>query len=93
MILKFIGKLFVLVAACLFVGSVTWWYLFYEQFLGHDVKQASECFYYTTEICSLSDIIGIAGNVPTYSPLPLWCSIASFVIGIILIGFSSPLRH
>jgi hypothetical protein len=85
-IMTILGKFLLLVGGTLFVGAVAWWYLFYAQFLGEDVKQASECFYYRTDVCALGDVVSVVGNIPTYSPIPLWASVATIVVGLVLLG-------
>lgn len=83
-----LGKTLIVLAFGLLAGAVAWWYLFFEQVLGKDVKKASECFYYTSELCSLGEIVGTVGHIPTYSPVPFWASVAAFVTGIALLSFA-----
>jgi len=82
------GKTLLILGVGLLVGAVAWWYLFFEQVFGEDVKKASECFYYTTEICSLGDIVGAVGHIPTYSPVPFWASIVAIAAGIAFLSFA-----
>ncbi len=86
-----LGKTMVAIGALMLVGAVGWWYAFFEQVLGHDVKKASQCFYYTTDACSLASIVGYIGNIPTYSPLPFWLSVAVMVIGVVFLAMA-PLK-
>jgi hypothetical protein len=83
-VMAYVGKALLAFGALLFVGAVGWWYAFFEQILGRRVKTASECFYYTTDACSLASVAGYLGDIPTYSPLPFWLSIAVMLIGLIL---------
>lgn len=86
------GKLLLAIGALTLIGAVGWWYAFFEQFLGRDVKKASECFYYTTDSCSLASVVGYIGDIPTYTPLPFWLAIAVLVIGTILL-VAAPLKR
>jgi hypothetical protein len=47
-----------------FALAVVWWWALFEQLLGADVKTASECFYYTTELCAVGGLIGVVGAFP-----------------------------
>ena len=80
-----VAKTMIIVGVLLFIGSVAWWYVYYEQFLGMEVKQASECFYYTTDICALSAMAEPISSFPAYSPVMLWASAALVVVGILLV--------
>lgn len=82
-----LGKTLLAIGFALFAGAVAWWYLFFEQVFGEDVKNASECFYYTTDMCSLGEVVGVVGSIPTYSPIPFWASIVVFAAGIALLAF------
>jgi hypothetical protein len=79
-----LGKALLIGGLLGFAAAVAWWYAFYEQFLGADVKKASECFYYTTELCSLGGIVEAAGDIPAYSPAALWIAVAMLVVGTFL---------
>ncbi len=83
-----LGKTLIVLGFGLLAGAVAWWYLFFEQVFGHDVKKASECFYFTTDICSLGDVVGAVGSVPTYSPIPFWASIGAIAAGIALLAIA-----
>lgn len=87
-----IAKTLMTLAVMIFIGAVGWWYAFYEQFLGQDVKEASECFYYTTNLCAFGDMAEVVSNIPAYSPVLLWVAIGIFVVGVLLIALS-PLRR
>ncbi|MBL8659364.1 MAG: hypothetical protein JNM75_06370 [Rhodospirillales bacterium] len=86
-----LGKALVALGVLTLAGAVWWWYAFFEQVFGHDVKKASHCFYYTSDTCSLASIVGYLGDIPTYSPLPFWVSIALMIIGVVLLAMT-PLR-
>lgn len=79
-----LGKALMLLGLIGFVGAIGWWFLFFEQFLGADVKDASPCFYYTTDICSLGRFAGMVSDIPIYSPLALWTAAGVFAFGLIL---------
>ena len=81
-----IGKILTSAGFVLLALAVAWWYLFFEQVLGENVKKASDCFYYTTDTCSLGSVVGMVGNIPTYSPLVFWAAVAAIVVGLMLIG-------
>ncbi len=83
-----LGKTLFILGVGLLAGAVAWWYLFFEQVFGEDVKKASACFYYTTDICSLGDVVGAVGRIPTYSPLSFWAAIAALAAGIALLALS-----
>lgn len=81
-----VGRILLVVGFALFVGAVAWWYLFFEQILGEDVKKASDCFYYTTDLCSFGTAAGLIGDIPTYSPLPFWGAVVAMVSGLAMIA-------
>jgi hypothetical protein len=81
-----VGRILLVVALVLLVGAVVWWYLFFEQILGDNVKQASDCFYYTTDLCSFGAAVGMVSDIPTYSPLPFWGAAISMVSGLAMIA-------
>jgi len=70
-----------------FAGATAWWYAFYEQLLGHSVKEASECFYRTTVTCEVGNYVGTTfGEVPTYTPTAMWVSVGLLAAGVLLLG-------
>lgn len=83
-----LGKVLLGAGCALFVLAVIWWYLFYEQFLGADVKDASACFYFTSDVCALVGYADVITSVPAYSPLILWVAAATVVVGVLVLGFS-----
>lgn len=84
-----IGKVFVALGAVTFVGAVAWWYAFFSQFLGSNVKDASQCFYSMADgLCRANHMLEMVGSVPAYSPLALWLSAGAAALGIVLIGFA-----
>ena len=87
-----LGKIFVVVGLLLLLGAISWWYAFFEQVLGQDVKRASECFYYTTDLCRTGAILEWVGDIPMYSPWLFWVSAAVLAAGVALIAFS-PRSH
>ncbi len=93
-----IGKTMMTLGVLMFIGAVGWWYAFFEQFLGRDVKQASECFYFTTDACSwgqlaarVTDVANVT-DVPAYSPVLLWVAVGIFVVGLLFMALA-PLRR
>jgi hypothetical protein len=52
--MAFLGKTFLLLGSLTFVLAVGWWYLYFEQFHGAEVKEASDCFYYFEPTCTPS---------------------------------------
>lgn len=81
-----VGRILLLVGLALLLGAVVWWYLFFEQILGDNVKQASDCFYYTTDLCSFGAAVGMVSKIPTYSPLPFWGAAVAMVSGLAMIA-------
>jgi hypothetical protein len=81
-----LGKLLLMLGCAGFIGATAWWYMFFEGLLGQNVKQASACFYETTSKCEVGNMIGAFGDVPTYSPLALWLSVALMVAGGVMYG-------
>ena len=87
-----VGKLLLAIGGLTLLGAVAWWYVFFEQFLGGDVKKASQCFYYTTDTCSLASIAGHLGDIPTYTPLPFWMSVVLALFGTFFL-VAAPLKR
>ncbi|MBK8906677.1 MAG: hypothetical protein IPM60_01835 [Rhodospirillales bacterium] len=87
-----VGKTLITVGFLIFGGAVAWWFLFFEQYFGGDVKRASECFYFTSDSCSLGHTVEFVGSVPAYSPVALWVAASIFVIGVVLLSLA-PLRR
>jgi hypothetical protein len=83
-----LGKTLMIVGIGLFAGAVAWWYLFFEQVFGEDVKKASECFYYTTKICSLGEVVGVVGQIPPYSPVSFWAAVVALGAGVALLALA-----
>ena len=83
-----LGKTLIVMGVALLAVAVAWWYLFFEQIFGPTVKKASECFYYTTEICSLGEVLGIVSKIPAYSPMSFWAAIAALTTGVALLAFA-----
>jgi len=72
-----------------FLLAVGWWFVFFEQMLGEDVKAASACFYSTTAQCEVGNFVGLFMDTPAYEPALLWASIVVIVIGL-LVYVSTP---
>ena len=89
-----LGKTLIIAGLLIFVAAVAWWVLYFEQFHGLEVKQASACFYYFEENCTPSalDKLLQESRVPPYSPIAFWGSVAIFSLGVIVLALS-PFRH
>lgn len=83
-----LGKTLVVLGLTLLVGAISWWYAFFEQALGQDVKRASECFYYTTDICRTGAVLEWVGDIPMYSPFAFWAAAATLAAGIAIIALA-----
>ena len=81
--LRILGKLLIWLGAAGFCASTAWWYVFFEQVLGENVKRASECFYHTTAKCSVGHLLGTFGEIPSYSPVSMWVSVGVFSAGML----------
>lgn len=88
MLIRRLGLLLAGLGLLTFVGATAWWYMFYETYLGQNVKDASSCFYQTTPVCEVGNIVGIFGNIPAYSPLSLWIACALFVASGLIYGLT-----
>ena len=77
------GKLLMATGAAGFIAAVIWWYIFFEQMLGVDVKAASECFYRTTVQCEVGNFVGLFLDAPPYEPGLLWTSALVVLIGLL----------
>lgn len=75
-----------------FAAAVGWWYAFYQQFLGKDVKQASECFYFNSGFCVLGDMVSFVGDIPAYQPWAFWASVAIVAVGALVLALA-PMRR
>lgn len=80
------GKLLMALGVICFICAVAWWLMFFEQMLGTAVKQASQCFYYTTIKCEAVSAIDLFFDVPAYSPMILWAAAGLFAAGALLNG-------
>ena len=80
------GKTLLILGGMLMVGAIAWWYMFFEQVLGENVKRASECFYFTTESCAVGNMLGLVSDIPAYSPVAFWAASATLIVGIVLIA-------
>ena len=82
--IRLLGKLLMVLGFAGFCTATAWWYLFFEQMLGDDVKHASECFYRTTDLCKAAAFADLVFEVPAYEPAALWISGVVFVIGLLV---------
>lgn len=83
-----VGKTLLILGLILLGSAIAWWYTFFEQMLGDKVKDASDCFYYTSDLCSLGNVVGVVGDIPTYSPVAFWIAAAALVAGVGFIAFA-----
>lgn len=67
-----------------FVGATAWWISFFYDILGDDFQLARECFYKTTDLCSLKGMAAPFADVPEYDPNFLWLSVGIFAIGLVV---------
>ena len=72
-----------------FVAAVAWWFMFFEQMLGIDVKAASECFYRTTLECQAGNFVGSFMEKSPYEPMFMWIVVAVAIIGFLVYIFTS----
>lgn len=86
--LRFVGKLVMIAGVSGCLVAVAWWYLFFEQMLGVDVKAASECFYRTTVQCEVGNFVGLFLDTPPYNPVLLWLSGVVFMVGVLIVTLS-----
>ena len=88
------GKTLMLFGLLVFGLSVAWWYFYFVQFHGVDVKQASDCFYYFEPSCEPTVVEELlsASDVPPYSPYAFWASVILFGLGGTLLALS-PFRR
>mgnify|MGYP000038279653 CR=1 FL=1 len=76
------GNLLIVFAVAAFVVATAWWITFYHEILGDEFQMARECFYWTSDLCSLSSPAGLFADVPVYDPGLLWASGALFALGL-----------
>lgn len=90
--IRVFGKLLIFLGFAGFCAATAWWYMFFHQMLGDNVKHASECFYQTTNLCTVADMSDFAFNIPAYRPALLWISAVVFVIGLV-VWTMAPRKH
>ncbi|MBO6521892.1 MAG: hypothetical protein JJ900_16005 [Rhodospirillales bacterium] len=79
-----IGNLMMVFGLAAFVVATAWWYVFFHEVLGDEFQLARECFYWTSDLCSLKSPISLFVDVPEYDPRLLWAAAALFFAGIFL---------
>ena len=84
-----ISMLLMIIGAAGFVAAVAWWFMFFEQMLGIDVKIASECFYRTTLECQAGNFVGSFMEKSPYEPMFMWAMVAAAIIGFLVYNFTS----
>lgn len=87
-----VAKALIILGVLVFLGAVGWWYGYYEQFYGDEVKVASDCFYYFAKDCSPSMMEDLLSDVPAYSPVALWVSGALTGLGLLVLALT-PFRR
>ena len=70
-----------------FAAAVAWWFMFFRQMLGTDVKTASECFYSTTLGCKVANVVGSFMETSAYDPRFLWATMTVAIIGFLVYAF------
>lgn len=80
-----LGKWLLVFAVLVFVAATAWWYVFFEQMLGENVKQASECFYFESDLCAIGNLAGRLGEIPPYTPFAFWGAVGLFGMGLLAI--------
>ncbi len=92
--MAFVGKTLMLFGLLVLGLAVGWWYLYFAQFHGAEVKQASDCFYYFEPDCMPSAVENLLSDsdIPPYSPYAFWASVILFGLGGILLALS-PFRR
>ena len=86
--IRLFGRILLITGATGFVGAVGWWFMFFHQMLGDNVKQASECFYSTTLQCGVADAVGGVLDIPPYDPKLLWGAAAVAAVGLLINVFA-----
>ena len=76
------------IGAAGFVAAVAWWFMFFEQMLGIDVKIASECFYRTTLECQAGNFVGSFMEKSSYEPTFMWAMVTVTIIGFLVYIFT-----
>lgn len=79
-----IGNLMMVLGLAAFVVATAWWYAFFQDILGAEFQIARECFYWTTELCSLKSPAGLFSDVPVYDPALLWAAVGLFALGVLI---------
>ena len=46
--------------------------MFFHEILGDNFQAARECFYWTTDLCSLKEPASLFSEIPVYDPALLW---------------------
>lgn len=66
-----------------FVVATAWWFIFFHEVLGDEFQLARECFYWTTNLCSLKAPAGLFVEIPEYQPMLLWIASGLFGAGLV----------
>ncbi len=85
--LERIGKVLLALGFLAFVGAAAWWYLFFEQVFGKDVKIARDCFYQTSDACAAGGkILEYMADIPPYDPIALWTACGLAALGVLALA-------
>ena len=87
-----LGNVLMLLGVGGFITATAWWMSFFYEILGNEFQLARECFYWTTDLCSLKAPAAFFSDVPAYEPRLLWASGGIFVLGMLIRIFGSQ-RH
>ena len=77
-----IGNAMMFLGSVAFVSATAWWIVFFYEILGDNFQKARDCFYWTSEICTLKEAAPLLTNVPVYNPVLMWAGAAMFLIGV-----------
>jgi len=77
-----LGNLLVVLGLVACIIATIWWIVFFYDILGEDFQIARECFYTTTNLCSLKASAALFSDIPEYTPKLLWAGAAMFVLGL-----------
>lgn len=86
--IRSVGKMLMVLGGVGFVTALVWWFSFFRQMLGENVKRASECFYRTTLECQIGNLIGGFMDIPPYNPVLLWASGIMAGVGLLVFALA-----
>ena len=83
MIVRF-GNMCMLLGIAAAIAATAWWLAFFHEILGDNFQAARDCFYWTTDLCSLKEPASLFSDIPVYDPALLWLAGALFAGGLCL---------